>query len=138
MVDLPTQQAELAGRGLDSWREGRLDEAQGYLERLRQLAASDHELSGMFHALHLLACVAFSRGDLVNSRKLHQEVLDMSGDLGFLGGSGSSLFDLGVIDRLEGDPISARRRFEAAREAYAAGGYDDRLAVVDRALEGLD
>jgi hypothetical protein len=81
--------------------------------------------------------VAFSDGRLEEARRLHEEVLGMSRDIGFSGGAGSSLFDLAMIDQAEGNVELARERYVAARECFEAGGYGERLGVVDAALQAL-
>jgi hypothetical protein len=67
-ADLPDDESTLAKEGFDAWRAGRLDEAQDHLTRLRRLAACNGSRDAMFHALHLLAVVAFDRNDLGSSR----------------------------------------------------------------------
>src|SRR5205823_14717637 len=106
-------------------------------ERLLSSLNGNDDLAARFHALHLLACVAFSAQRYAESRTLHEEVLSMSRAIGFAGGSGSSLFDIGMIDHAQGDLASARRRWCEAREAYQRGGYSDRLPIVDAALASL-
>ena len=133
-ADLPEPEAELARAGFEAWQAGRLDDADEALHRLRDLAASGGGTDAMFHALHLLACVAFSREDYGTSRALHEEVLRMCDVMSFAGGSASSLFDLAMIDQAEGNMGAARRRYEQARDLFSSGGYHDRLVVVDRAL----
>lgn len=136
--DLPEPQAGLARRGYEAWQAGRLDEANRALTLLRDAAKATQGSDGLFHALHLLACVAFSESDYARSRELHMQVLAMCEEIGFLGEQASSLFDLAMIDQVEGDTAAARLRYEAARVAFERGGYDDRLGVVDTALAALD
>jgi hypothetical protein len=136
--DLPEPQADLARRGFEAWQAGRLDEANNALTLLREAAEVGQGRDALFHALHLLACVAFSESNYATSRELHTQVLVMCEAIDFLGGQASSLFDLAMIDQVEGDIVSARLRYEAARAAFASGGYEDRLGVVDTALAALD
>jgi hypothetical protein len=135
--DLPEAQAALAQTGFDAWRTGELDAAEQALDALRLEAEAVGCRDGRFHARHLLACVAFSRADYEGCRSLHEEVLRMCEDIGFLGGLGSSRFDLGMVDEAEGEVGEARRQYEAARAGFVAGGYDGHLAVVDAALTRL-
>lgn len=135
--DLPTNEARLAKDGFEAWQAGRLEEAHDVLTRLREQAAASGTRDAMFHALHLLACVAFSRSDFDTSRTLHEQVLGLCSELAFKGGTASSLFDLAMIDQAEGNIALARGRFEEARVAFAEGGYLDRLPIVERALASL-
>jgi len=135
--ELPEDESELARRGFEAWQAGELDDAYEYLSLLREHAANGGTRDALFHAVHLLAVVEFDRQDPATARTLHEEVLTMCHAIGFLGGTGSTLFDLAMIDRSEGDTVVALRRFEEARVAFAKGGYSDRLALVDRAIASL-
>ena len=133
-ADLPEAEAQLGRAGFEAWQAGRLDDADEALHRLRDLAASGGGTDAMFHALHLLACVAFSRDDYGGSRALHDDVLRMCDAMSFAGGSASSLFDLAMIDQAEGNMGAARRHYEQARDRFSSDGYHDQLVVVDRPL----
>ena len=135
--DLPEPQACLARGGFEAWQAGDLNEANRALTLLLEAAEAVPEPDGLFHALHLLACVAFSAANYATSRALHTKVLVMCETIGFLGGQASSLFDLAMIDQVEGDTRSARHRFELARDAFEQGGYSDRIGIVDAALLSL-
>jgi len=115
-------------RALALWRGGELDAAKSSLEIA---LATAHDLScelGVFHALHLRACVAFSERDYALARALHNEVLGLCHEIDFLGGMGSSLCDLAMIDLVEGDVDGAWVRYERGLACYEEGGYTDRAA----------
>lgn len=133
-VELPPALAALARDGYTAWQAGRLIEAEESLAALLTDSRSTGDRDGVFHALHLLACVAFDAGELTKSRALHEEVLAMCDEIGFDGGRASSLFDLAMIDAVESDLTSARMRYHQARDAFERGGYHERLGVVDAAL----
>ena len=61
LADLVGDNGELANAGFEAWQMGRLDEAWHTLDRLRVVAAASADQDAMFHAVNLLACVAFSR-----------------------------------------------------------------------------
>ena len=81
--------------------------------------------------------MAFSEQSYAESRAFHELVLDMCEEIGFRGGAGSALFDIAMIDQVEGDLNAARNHYQAAFEAYEAGGYSDRLPIVRQAIDGL-
>jgi Tetratricopeptide repeat len=128
----------LARTGFDAWQQGGLDDAENALTQLLDHARATVDRDALFHALHLLACVAFSAGDYPRSRHLHEQVLEMSREIDFQGGIGSSYLDIAMIDRAEGDVDSARRRYQQSRLAFEQGGYRWRLPIVDAALAGLN
>jgi hypothetical protein len=136
-TDLPEPQHQLAEVGFNAWQAGAPGEARVALEGLLEAAESTGTVDGVFHALHLLGCVAFSENAFGESRRLHEQVLAMCEEIGFLGGAGSCLFDLGMIDQAEGDVEAAVARYQAARDSYAAGGYAEPLAIVEAALGSL-
>src|SRR5204863_4225193 len=91
LSDLEGTHGDLARTGYQAWQAGNLDKARESLERLLSSLNGNDDLAARFHALHLLACVAFSAQRYAESRTLHEEVLSMSRAIGFAGGSGSSL-----------------------------------------------
>jgi hypothetical protein len=136
-AELPEPQNQLAEEGFNAWQAGQPGEARVALEALLETAESMGTADGVFHALHLLGCVAFSEKAFTESRRLHEQVLTMCEAIGFLGGAGSSLFDIGMIDQAEGDVEAALTNYRAARDAYEAGGYSDPLRIVKAALASL-
>ena len=76
-------------------------------------------------ALRQRAVVAYRGGDYVLARALHTDALLRCRELEFLGGMGSSLCDLAMIDLAEGDVDSARVRFERGLACFEDGGYDE-------------
>jgi hypothetical protein len=136
-ADLPEPQNQLAEKGINTWQAGRLEEARIALETLRVAADTSGTSDGLFHALHLLGCVAFSEKEFGESRQLHEQVLAWCEAIDFLGGAGSSLFDIGMIDQAEGDIEAARAHYQAALDAYEAGGYSGPLPTVKAALDSL-
>src|SRR4051812_6601731 len=115
-------------RGLQLWREGDLRSAKSSLDIALTTAKELGSDFGVFHALHLRACVAFSERDYALARELHTEVLGMCHEIDFLGGMGSSLCDLAMIDLVEGDVDGAWVRYERGLACYEEGGYTDRAA----------
>jgi tetratricopeptide (TPR) repeat protein len=136
-ADLPEPQNQLVEKGFNAWQAGRLEEARIALEALRVAADTSGTSDGLFRALHLLACVAFSKKEFSESRQLHEQVLAMCEAIDFRGGAGSSLFDIGIIDQARGDIEAARAHYQAALDAYEAGGYSDPLPIVKAALDSL-
>lgn len=116
-VRWPTQ------RGLDLWKSGQLDHAKANLEIALATARALGSDLGVFHAQHLRAGVAFSEGDYALARSLHAEALGLCHELGFLGGMGSTLCDLAMVDLAVGDVDGARVRFERGLACYEEGGY---------------
>lgn len=115
-------------RGLALWRDGDLDAAKSSLARALAMANDLGNAFGVFHALHLRACVAFAERDYALARDLHSEVLSLCHEVEFLGGMGSSLCDLAMIDLVEGDVDGAWVRYERGVACYEEGGYHDRAA----------
>jgi hypothetical protein len=118
-VRWPTQ------RALTLWRNGELDAAKSNLEVAFAATQQLHDEFGLFHVLHLRACVAYSERDFVQARSLHSEVLGLCHEIDFLGGMGSSLCDLAMIDLAEGDVDAAFVRYERGLACYEEGGYLD-------------
>jgi hypothetical protein len=116
-------------RGLQLWREGDLATAKSSLEIALTTAREIGSEFGIFHALHLRACVAFTERDYVLARELHNEVLGMCHEIDFLGGMGSSLCDLAMIDLVEGDVDAAWVRYERGLACYEEGGYADQAGA---------
>ena len=128
LADLPFEIRWPATRALTFWRRGDLGEANAQLD---VASKADTELAhefGRVHELHLRACVAFSEGDLDRSRGLHTEVLTLCHELDFLGGMGSSLCDLAIIDLTEGDIDAAVVHYERGLACYEDAGLDDHAA----------
>ncbi len=129
MDQLPFEVRWPTERGLALWRDGDLDTAKSSLEIA---LATSHELGsefGVFHALHLRACVAFTERDYALSRSLHSEVLSLCHEIEFLGGMASSLCDLAMIDLVEGDVDGAWVRYERGLACYEEGGYVDQAGA---------
>ena len=116
-------------RGLALWRSGDLETAKSSLEIALGTAHEVGSAFGVFHALHLRACVAFSERDYALARSLHTEVLGLCHEIDFLGGMGSSLCDLAMIDLVEGDVDGAWVRYERGLACYEEGGYLDHAAA---------
>jgi hypothetical protein len=122
-VRWPTQ------RALAQWQQGDLEAARAQLEVARKaLAEVDCEF-GAFHVFHLQACVAFSERDYDLARELHNHVLHLCHEVGFLGGMGSSLCDLAMIDLADGDVDGAYVRYERGLACYEDGGYVEQAAA---------
>jgi hypothetical protein len=121
-VRWPTQ------RALQLWRNGELDAAKSNLEIAHAATRQLHDELGTFHVLHLRACVAYSERDFVQARRLHNEVLGLCHEIEFLGGMGSSLCDLAMIDLAEGDVDGAFVRYERGLACFEEGGYVEHAA----------
>jgi hypothetical protein len=115
-------------RALALWRNGELDAAKSSLEIAHAATQQLHDELGLFHVLHLRACVAYSERDYVRARELHNEVLGLCHEIEFLGGMGSSLCDLAMIDLVEGDVDAAFVRYERGVACYEEGGYLEQAA----------
>jgi hypothetical protein len=129
MERLPFEVRWPTERGLALWRSGDLDTAKSSLEIALSTAHEVGSAFGVFHALHLRACVAFTERDYALSRALHTEVLGLCREIDFLGGMGSSLCDLAMIDLVEGDVDGAWVRYERGLACYEEGGYLDQAAA---------
>lgn len=129
MDQLPFEVRWPTERGLALWRSGELDAAKASLELALASAREVGSAFGVFHALHLRACVAFTERDYARSRALHTEVLGLCHEIDFLGGMGSSLCDLAMIDLVDGDVDGAWVRYERGLACYEEGGYLDHAAA---------
>jgi hypothetical protein len=129
MDQLPFEVRWPCERGLALWRAG--DHASAIASLDMALAVAEEKASdfGIFHALHLRACVAFSERDYERARDLHNEVLARCHAIDFLGGMGSSLCDLAMIDLAEGDVDGAWLRYERGLACYEEGGYVEQAAA---------
>jgi len=126
--DLPFEIRWPATRALTFWRRGDLAEANAQLDvAARAVTELAHEF-GRVHVLHLRACVAFAEGDVERSRALHSEVLTLCHELDFLGGMGSALCDLAIIDLTVGDIDAAVVHYERGLACYEEGGYEEDAA----------
>ena len=128
MDQLPFEVRWPTQRALELWRSGELDAAKASLEIALAATQQVGDEFGVFHALHLRACVAFSERDYELARALHTEVLGLCHEIDFLGGMGSSLCDLAMIDLVEGDADAAWVRYERGLACYEEGGYLDHAA----------
>ena len=129
MERLPFEVRWPTERGLELWRGGELEAAKTSLE-IALATANDLGCEfGVFHALHLRACVAFTERDYVLARSLHNEVLGLCHEIDFLGGMGSSLCDLAMIDLVEGDVDGAWVRYERGLACYEEGGDLERATA---------
>jgi hypothetical protein len=134
---LPENLRELCQRGLVAWKSGALPEARALLEDARGLASWACNRDGHRHALHLLGCVAYSERNDTEARSLHEAVLEQCEQLAHLAWIGSSLYDLAMIDLVEGDVGAARARLRESARCYESAGYPDRLRIVKTALDKL-
>lgn len=126
-VRWPTQ------RALAMWQQGDLEAAKAQLEVALSATTELADDFGRFHVFHLRACVAYTERDYHLARALHDHVLHLCHEIGFLGGMGSSLCDLAMIDLAEGDVDGAFVRYERGLACYEDGGYLDQAAAA-RAL----
>jgi hypothetical protein len=129
MDNLPPAVRWPTERGLTLWRAGDLATAKGSLEIARTTAEEHGSAFGIFHALHLRACVAFTERDYVLARELHNEVVARCHEIDFLGGMASSLCDLAMIDLAEGDVDAAFVHHERGVACYEEGGYVEQAAA---------
>ena len=135
MAELPDELRIGCEAGFAAWRSGQFAEARDVLTSTLEAARSAECRDAVFHAAHLLGCVAFSEGDYAASRRWHEDVLEQCRALDFNGGMGSSLYDIAMIDEVEGDLESARARYAEALERYEQGGYAERVPIVQLALD---
>ncbi len=129
MDQLPFEVRWPTERGLALWRSGDLETAKASLEIALATAQEVGSAFGVFHALHLRACVAFTERDYPLSRSLHSEVLGLCHEIEFLGGMATSLCDLAMIDLVEGDVDGAWVRYERGLACYEEGGYVDQAGA---------
>jgi hypothetical protein len=122
-VRWPTQ------RALAMWQQGDLDAVKAQLEVALNAATELDDDFGRFHVFHLRACVAYSEREYDLSRALHNHVLHLCHEIDFLGGMGSSLCDLAMIDLAEGDTDGAFVRYERGLACYEEGGYLEHAAA---------
>jgi hypothetical protein len=130
LEQLPFEVRWPAQRAIAMWEAGDVAGAKAQLDVAHAACVELDDTFGRFHVQHLRACVAFSERDYDLSRRLHNEVLGMCHEIGFLGGMGSSLCDLAMIDLAEGDPEGAFVRYERGLACYEEGGY---IAHAERA-----
>lgn len=122
---IPSAVARLLDEGVQLWREGALSAAQACLEEAFELANQMKNAAGRLGALHLLASLAFSRGDLERSRALHTAVLDESRARRLGIGIASSLHNLGLVAACQGDHDEARNMITMAINVYTMIGRAD-------------
>jgi hypothetical protein len=122
-------------RAVALWQAGELEPAKAQLEVALSAATALDDHFGRFHVFHLRACVAYTEREYDLSRALHNHVLHLCHEIGFLGGMGSSLCDLAMIDLVEGDPDAAFVRYERGLACYEEGGYVEHAAAARRLWE---
>lgn len=125
-------------RALRAWQAGSCAEAAVACDEAFALAHASGNAFGEFHALHLRACVAYTERDYALSRRLHNDVLARSREIEFLGGMGSSLCDIAMIDLAEGDVDGARVRYERGLACYEDGGYLEHAAAARAMWEAAE
>ena len=135
MDQLPFEVRWPTQRALALWQQGDLAGARAQIDVARRALVDVDCEFGAFHVLHLDACIAFSERDYERSRALHDEVLARCHEIDFLGGMGSSLCDLAMIDLVEGDREAAIVRYERGVGCYEDGGYVDAAAAARRMWE---
>jgi hypothetical protein len=128
MDQLPFEIRWPTQRALALWQAGDQEAAKAQLEvALTATTELGHDF-GRFHVFHLRACVAYTERDYGLSRALHNHVLHLCHEIGFLGGMGSSLCDLAMIDLVQGDADAAFVRYERGLACYEEGGYLEHAA----------
>ena len=138
IASMPDELRPLLERALRSWQSGDCVEAAAACDGALAVAEEMREELGVFHALHLRACVAYTERDYALSRALHNEVLARSREIEFLGGMGSSLCDIAMIDLAEGDVDGARIRYERGLACYEEGGYFEHAEAARALWEAAD
>jgi hypothetical protein len=111
------------------WQQGDLEAAKTQLEVALTATTELGDDFGRFHVVHLRACVAYSERDYGLARSLHNHVLHLCHEIEFLGGQGSSLCDLAMIDLVEGDVDGAFIRYERGLACYEDGGYLEQATI---------
>jgi hypothetical protein len=123
LAELPFEIRWPATRASTFLQRGDLDAARAQLDVATKATEELDDDFGRLHVAHLRARLAFYEGDLRRSRTLHNQVLARCHELEFLGGMGSVLCDLAIIDLTEGDVEGAVVRHQRGLACYEEGGY---------------
>ena len=112
--DSAGQAAALGNIGAGYHRAGKLDSAQKFLTRSRDLAIAigDHRTAG--NAVGMIASVSKDLGDLARAQEMYTRAADLRARSGDTRGLAADQNNLGLIAQEVGDLDAARHAFEAA------------------------
>jgi class 3 adenylate cyclase/tetratricopeptide (TPR) repeat protein len=111
--------APMLGRVL--CRLGRLDEAEAWADKGRELGAEDDTLTQMTWR-QAKALVAARRGRTGEAVRLAREAVDIARETDMLNGQGEAFFDLGEVLALANDPTGAAEAYAQALARYERKG----------------
>jgi|SRR5579859_371756 len=100
---------------------GRLDEAEAWAEKGRQLGAED-DLMTQYLWRQAKAKVLARRGETEQAKQLAREAVEIALDTDMLNEQGDAYFDLGEVLVLAGDPAGAAEAYGQALDCYERKG----------------
>jgi class 3 adenylate cyclase/tetratricopeptide (TPR) repeat protein len=102
-------------------RLDRLDEAETWAEKGRELGTEDDALTQM-NWRQAKALVLVRRGQTDEALRLAREAVEIALETDMLNEQGDANFDLGEVLALAGDPVGARDAYERALDCYERKG----------------
>jgi predicted ATPase/DNA-binding CsgD family transcriptional regulator/predicted negative regulator of RcsB-dependent stress response len=116
--------------------QGRSAEGFAQLHQLRERYEASGDRRFVSYALSWESIQAVRFGDLGRAREAREtclQIMQETGDDSYAW----ALWELGEIERVEGDADGARRHYEAARQLFDQQGYREGLAFYQRGLGDL-
>ena len=118
----PTPAGQEADRiyqqGYELYQQKHYDIAEPLITQSLALYRQVEHLPGILRALHILANIAFERGQYTTARSLHEQVLEMCRAAQIMVGVASSLNNLGLVAQQEGKYMEAIVYLEDSIRTY--------------------
>lgn len=121
--------AALGNIGAGLYRLARLDSAEAYLDRARQLAEVVDDKRTALNAIGMLGSLAKDRGDLERAAGAYRHALELRSRIGDVVGASSDHNNLGLIAAAVGDEAAARRHYTEALKIARDHELDDAVAT---------
>jgi hypothetical protein len=119
---IPANILECLSIGGTAWNSHDFVKAKQFANDALELALQQKCVQGELGSLHLLANIAFNECEDKLSREMHERILAISLEIGFLDGAASSLANLALIYIVEGDLETARDKYLQAVSLYEKSG----------------
>ncbi len=130
---------DLVIAGRDAWQNEEYEHARALFERVLELARAAGDRFGECAAYHFLGNIAFNECRDDESRRLHLAALKIARAEGDEQGIATSLGSVAYVEIADGDLKAARRRYDAAIDAYEKAGMSEAArSLRDKAADLLD